>query len=627
MTARATTVWISGPVLRAATAGGFLMREAVAVGARRLLGEVIRVARDEITVQVYEDTSGLRPGDPVEGSGRLLSIRLGPGILGHIFDGLLRPIGVEVGDLDNAWVHPGMREASPGRFRFTPRVAVGERVAPGSIIGDVAAADARPERDSGKDAGGGAGAPRLQQCCLVPPDAPPGEVIELADPGVVAEDGPVCTLKTGNDGRYEVALSHRWPVRLPRPVAKRLPADEPMLTGQRILDCLFPIARGGTAALPGGFGTGKTVLMETVAKWCDADIIVYVGCGERGNELAGLLAEFPELDDPRTGRPLLARTVVIANTSNMPVAAREASIYTGITLAEYFRDQGFDVALMADSTSRWAEALREVSGRLGELPGEGGYPAYLSSRLAGFYERAARVETLAGQRGSVSIMGAVSPPSGDFSEPVTNHTRRYVDCLWSLDVRRAQARFYPAIHPLISYSGSARGLARWWHREGCTRWEALRRRFLSLLEEEARLERMARIIGRDAMPPRQRLTLIYAQLINQAFLRQSAFSEIDRYATPQRQAVMMRLVGSFIDAGDKLLDQGVPPERINDAPIYRALMRMGEEIPEGAWERFSELDRELSETVRRLSDELRTDDVPGDEVRGDDVRGDEVRRL
>jgi V/A-type H+-transporting ATPase subunit A len=593
MSARATTIWISGPVLRAATDGAFLLREAVTVGEQRLLGEVIRVAREEITVQVYEDTSGLRPGDPVAGSGRLLSIRLGPGILGHIFDGLLRPIGVESTDADAAWVHPGMREAMAGHFRFTPGVRVGDRIGPGAVVGEVT------------PAAGEAAAEAVGQRCLVPPDAAGGEVVELAEGGVVAEDVPVCTLRTDDGGTEHIALSHRWPVRLPRPVTRRLPADEPMLTGQRILDCLFPIARGGTASIPGGFGTGKTVLLETIAKWCDADVIVYVGCGERGNELAGLLAEFLELEDPRTGRPLLARTVVIANTSNMPVAAREASIYTGITVAEYFRDQGLGVALMADSTSRWAEALREVSGRLGELPGEGGYPAYLSSRLADFYERAARVETLAGGQGSVSVLGAVSPPSGDFSEPVTNHTRRYVGCLWALDVRRAQARFYPAIDPLTSYSDSAQGLARWWHTEGCTRWETLRRRFLTLLEDEARLERMARIIGRDAMPARQRLTLLCAQLINQAFLRQSAFSDIDRYATPQRQAVMMRLIGSFIDLGAKLLDDGVPPERLAESAVFRALMRMGEEIPEGAWERFSELDRELTATARRLREEAR----------------------
>jgi V/A-type H+-transporting ATPase subunit A len=342
------------------------------------------------------------------------------------------------------------------------------------------------------------------------------------------------------------------------------------------------------------------VLLETIAKWCNADVIVYVGCGERGNELAGLLAEFVELEDPRSGRRLLERTVVIANTSNMPVSAREASIYTGITVAEYFRDQGLNVALMADSTSRWAEALREVSGRLGELPGEGGYPAYISSRLAAFYERAARVRTLDGTAGSVTVLGAVSPPSGDFSEPVTVHTRRYVGCLWALDVRRAQARFYPAIHPLQSYSVVAQNLAPWWHGQGCTRWEELRRRFLTLLEEEARLERMARIIGRDAMPERQRLVLICAQLVNQAFLRQSAFSENDRYASPARQAVMMRLIGNFIEGAYDLQESGVPPEELAGAPIFRSLMRMGEEIPEGDWERFSELDRQLAGTLRDL---------------------------
>ncbi len=294
--------------------------------------------------------------------------------------------------------------------------------------------------------------------------------------------------------------------------------------------------------------------------------------------------------------------MVIANTSNMPVSAREASIYTGITVAEYFRDQGLNVTLMADSTSRWAEALREVSGRLGELPGEAGYPAYLSSRLADFYERAARVRTLGGGIGAVTVLGAVSPPSGDFSEPVTNHTRRYVSCLWALDARRAQARFYPAVHPLRSYSVAADGLARWWHATGCTQWEELRRRFLTLLEDEARLERMARIIGRDAMPAPQRLVLLCAQLINQAFLRQSAFSENDRYATPQRQAVMMRVIGHFIDAGQQLLDAGVDPEAIAAAPIFRALTRMGEEIPEGDWEAFSALERELTATARRLSE-------------------------
>jgi V/A-type H+-transporting ATPase subunit A len=578
----ARTTWVSGPVLRARPEGPFRLREAVTVGDERLLGEVIRIAREEIVVQVYEDTSGLRPGVSVHGSGQLLSVRLGPGILGRIFDGLLRPIS----DPQDPFVQPGMRDPVPETFRFRPRVTVGERLEPGQVLGEVQyASEARGD---------------TVQRCLVPPDVPGGEVVEIADSGPCSDEEVVCRLRDGEGRTAEVALTHRWPVRIPRPVDRRLAADEPMLTGQRILDGLFPVARGGAASIPGGFGTGKTVLLETVAKWCDADVIVYVGCGERGNELAGLLAEFAELEDPRSGRRLLERTVVIANTSNMPVSAREASIYTGITVAEYFRDQGLHVALMADSTSRWAEALREVSGRLGELPGEAGYPAYLSSRLADFYERAAKVRTLGGSQGSVTVLGAVSPPSGDFSEPVTMHTRRYVGCLWALDVRRAQARFYPAIHPLQSYSVVAQGLARWWHAQNCTRWEELRRRFLTLLEEEARLERMARIIGRDAMPERQRLVLLCAQLVNQAFLRQSAFSAVDRYATPARQAVMMRLIGSFIEGAEQLLEAGVPPERIAESRVFRGLMRMGEEIPEGEWERFAALDRELTATVRRL---------------------------
>jgi V/A-type H+-transporting ATPase subunit A len=562
-----------------------MLREAVTVGRENLLGEVIRIGREEIVVQVYEDTSGLRPGVEVHGSGRLLSIRLGPGILGNIFDGLLRPIS----DPDEPYVNPGMRALPAASFGFRPKVEVGGKLTPGATLGEV-------QNHSG-----------AVQRCLVPPDVPEGAVIEIADAGDYREDEIVCRLREEGGRVHELAMVHQWPVRIPRPASGRLPSDEPMLTGQRILDCLFPVARGGTAAIPGGFGTGKTVLLETVAKWCDADVIVYVGCGERGNEMAGLLAEFAELEDPRSGRRLLERTVVIANTSNMPVSAREASIYTGITVAEYFRDQGLNVTLMADSTSRWAEALREVSGRLGELPGESGYPAYLSSRLADFYERAAKVRTLGGEMGAVTVLGAVSPPSGDFSEPVTMHTKRYVGCLWALDVRRAQARFYPAIHPLQSYSQAAAGLARWWQAQDCTRWEELRRRFLTLLEEEARLERMARIIGREAMPERQRLVLMCAQLVNQAFLCQSAFSEIDRYATPARQAVMMRLIGSFVEAAEDLLEAGVAPEEIAGAKIFRSLMRMGEEVPESDWERFASLDRELGSTVRRLLSEQHGD--------------------
>jgi len=364
-----------------------------------------------------------------------------------------------------------------------------------------------------------------------------------------------------------------------------------MVTGQRILDTLFPVARGGRAALPGGFGTGKTILQEALAKWCDADVIVYVGCGERGNEMAEVLDEFPRLEDPRSGRPLMERTVIIANTSNMPVAAREASIYTAITVAEYFRDQGRNVALMADSTSRWAEALREVSGRLEELPAEGGYPAYLSARLADFYERAARAETLSGTSGSVTIIGAVSPPAGDFSEPVTTHTKRYVRSFWALDKDRAQARFYPAIHPLHSYSGDAVTLAAWWQRSGNPDWSQHRQKLLTLLEQQAQLERMARIVGRDALPAAQQLTLLCAELINEGFLRQSSFSPVDKYCSPLRQTAMLQSIMDFIRLAEEALQRGARPAEMGKLPVLRKLQRLGEE--------FGEQDIKKIELIRR----------------------------
>ncbi|MGD8784149.1 MAG: V-type ATP synthase subunit A, partial [Thioalkalispiraceae bacterium] len=389
----------------------------------------------------------------------------------------------------------------------------------------------------------------------------------------------------------------------PRPVQARLASREPLLTGQRILDSLFPLAAGGKAAMPGGFGTGKTVLQETLAKWCDADVIVYVGCGERGNEMAGVLHEFPELVDPHTGRPLMERTVIIANTSNMPVSAREASIYTAVTVGEYFRDQGLRVALMADSTSRWAEALREVSGRLGELPSEAGYPAYLSSRQADFYERAAKVHTLSGEEGSLSIIGAVSPPSADFSEPVTTHTKRYVRCFWALDATRAQARFYPAIHPLLSYSEEVDGMTSFWIQQGHSEWSEQRRLFLTLLEQQTRLERMARIVGQDALPPRQQHILLSAELINDGFLRQSAFSETDRYCSPARQTVMMQLITRFIQLSEQAVNNGIEVERIRDLPVLRRLRRMGEDIGEDQLSEYEQLRTQLDSAFTMLTTE------------------------
>jgi V/A-type H+-transporting ATPase subunit A len=576
----ATIRSISGPVLRAVSDSPFRVREAVEVGPLALLGEVVRLQDDEIVVQVYEDTTGLRPGLAVVGHGLPLAVRLGPGLLGHIFDGLLRPLSGS----DSAFVAPGMRRATPGRFAFMPRVAPGDTLAPGAVFGEATNASGRMQR------------------CLCPPDVT-GEVIALAPAGDHSEGDTVCTLRTDDGGTRELAMGHDWPVRTPRPVLRRLPSPAPLVTGQRIIDSLFPVAQGGKAAVPGGFGTGKTVLLEALAKGCNADVIVYLGCGERGNELAGVLEEFPLLTDPRNGRPLMERTVIIANTSNMPVAAREASIYCAVTVAEYFRDQGLDVALMADSTSRWAEALREVSGRFGELPGEGGYPAYLSSRLADFYERAAVVDTLGGDRGSVTVIGAISPPSGDFSEPVTSHTKRYVKAYWALDVKRAQARFYPAVHPLQSYAEDARDFAPWWAANGNSEWWKLRRRFLTLLDLQAHLERMARIIGKDALPVRQQLTLFCADLVNDAFLRQSAFSEIDRVCAPARQSAMMRLIGRFVDLAEAAVGAGVHPDRLSQLATLRPLQRMGEEIGDADLAKFAELearlDREFAELIKQ----------------------------
>jgi len=563
---RAILHWISGPVLRAHREGDFALREAVAVGERGLLGEVVRIDGAEIVVQVYEDTTGLRPGTPIEGSGMPLAVELGPHLLGGMFDGLLRPLG----GVHEAFVAAGGRAAPPQSFGFEPVAVAGAAVAPGALLGHLRCGQSMP------------------QPVLCPP-AVQGVLEWIAAAGPCSDVDPLCAVRDAAGVSHPIAARQRWPVRTPRPVRRRLPADAPLVTGQRILDSLFPVALGGKAAIPGGFGTGKTVLLEALARGCAADVIVYLGCGERGNEIAGVLEEFPQLADPRSGRSLMERTVIVANTSNMPVAAREASIYSAVTVAEWFRDQGLDVALMADSTSRWAEALREVSGRFGELPGEGGYPAYLSSRLADFYERAARVETLGGRTGSVTVIGAISPPSGDFSEPVTSHTKRYVRAFWALDVRRAQARFYPAVHPLQSYADNPRGFATWWAAQGNDAWWSLRRRFLSLLEEQARLERMARIIGKDALPARQQLALLCAELLNEGFLRQSAFSPIDRVAPPAKQGAMMRLLARFMDLAEDALAAGAAVTAIAALPCLRPLARMGEEIAHDQPQRFTEL--------------------------------------
>jgi len=566
--------WISGPVLRARSADSFHVQDAIAVGPAGLLGEIVQLATDEIVAQVYEDTTGLKPGDTITGAGEPLSVTLGPSLLGHIFDGLLRPLSGA-----GSFVHPGAGSPSDMRFPFTPSVRVGDSIREGEPIGTIATA--------------------RQQQCLAPPRRE-GVVTWVAAAGQYTEDERICTLRAADGSAIELTLTERWPVRRPRPSQRRLPLAGPMITGQRILDTLFPIARGSCAAIPGGFGTGKTVLQQSLAKWCDADVIVYVGCGERGNEMAEVLDEFPRLEDPRNGRPLMERTVMIANTSNMPVAAREASIYTAVTAAEYFRDQGLHVALMADSTSRWAEALREVGGRLGELPGEAGYPAYLSSRLAQFYERAGRVSTLGGREGSITLIGAISPAAGDFSEPVTTHTRRSVRAFWALDRTRAQARFFPAIHPLQSYSGDVEVLEQWWQAQGNPQWSAQRHRVLELLESESQLERMARIVGKDALPPAQQLALLCAEVVEEGVLRQSAFSEVDRYCSPRRQTALLGVIVHFVELAQNALQRGASLESIAALPVRQVLLRVGEQYGEDRIAALGELWKQMDQEFAAL---------------------------
>ncbi len=569
--------WIGGPVLRAVSQDSFTIQEAILVGPRELPGEVIKLNGKEIIAQVFEDTTGLEPGELISGTGAPLSVRLGPGLLGHIFDGLLRPLKLN----EDPFMEQGVSGRAEVVCTFTPGLATEDAVHGGAILGQC--------RLKG-----------VTSAVLVPPGVS-GTLSWIAPQGDYSDTECIARVRDAGGAEQVLAMSHAWPVRIPRPVRKRLNPDRPMITGQRVLDTLFPIAMGSRAALPGGFGTGKTILQEALAKWCDADIIVYVGCGERGNEMAEVLDEFPGLEDPSTGKLLMDRTVIIANTSNMPVAAREGSIYTAITVAEYFRDQGLQVALMADSTSRWAEALREVSGRLEELPAEGGYPAYLSARLAEFYERAARVQTLSGDDGSVTIIGAVSPPAGDFSEPVTTHTKRFVRCFWALDRDMAQARFYPAIHPLRSYSSDAGALAHWWQGHGNPDWANHRRRLLTLLEEQAQLERMARIVGRDSLPASQQLTLLCAELVNEGILRQSSFSPVDRYCSPKRQTAMLLAVMDFIQLAEKAVQAGAAPAEIAKLPLLRRLHRLGEEFGEDQIKRLELLRRQLEYEVESLA--------------------------
>jgi V/A-type H+-transporting ATPase subunit A len=553
-------IWISGPVVRARATGPLSVLEQVQVGKARLAGEVIALRHDVATIQVYEETNGLRPGEPLYGTGSPLSVVLGPGLLANTYDGLQRPLAV-IRDQNGIYLQRGSQaQALPERdWHFTPRLKAGDSVGPGSLVGVI------PET-------------ALIEHRVLIPSAIEGTVIDIAPEGVYTVHDTVATIQDASGGINKITMAERWPIRTERPVGERLEPGRPLVTGQRVLDTFAPLAKGGTASMPGPFGAGKTILQHALAKWCDADVIIYVGCGERGNEMAEVLDEFPRLTDPASGRPLMDRTVLIANTSNMPVAAREASIYFATTIAEYYRDQGYHVALMADSTSRWAEALREIAGRLEEMPAEEGFPAYLPSRIAAFYERAGHVRTLGGQEGSVTMVGSVSPPAGDFTEPVTQHTQRYTRAFWALDRALANARHYPAINWQTSYSLYSDVVASWWVKEAGPDWQKLRSTAGQILEQAGRLEQLVRLVGAQALPDRQRWILDTARLLKEGFLQQSALHPVDAYCVPAKQLALLRLFVELYQSGQQVIESGVPLARVRQLLDVRRLIQMKESV-------------------------------------------------
>jgi V/A-type H+-transporting ATPase subunit A len=582
-----TVTWINGPVIRARGSRNVSMLELVEVGEEHLIGEVISLQGDTITAQVYEETSGMRPGAPIFGTGLPLSVELGPGLLTSIFDGIQRPLPV-IEQRSGSFIGRGMRLTPlyrKSKWKFSPSASVGDSLSGGAVLGSV------PETES------------LEHRIMVPPEVS-GRLTWIAKSGEYTLEDAIARMQTA-DGEVELTMLQRWPVRQPRPHAGRLGQSTPLITGQRVLDTFFPVAKGGAAGIPGPFGSGKTVTQHSIAKWADAHVIVYIGCGERGNEMTEVLQEFPHLTDPRSGRPLMDRTVLIANTSNMPVAAREASIYTGITIAEYYRDMGYDVALMADSTSRWAEALREVSGRLEEMPAEEGYPAYLAGRLAEFYERAGRVSTLAGEKGSVSVVGAVSPPGGDFSEPVTQHTKRYIRCFWALDKALASARHFPSINWLDSYSEYVEDVAGWWRKEVGVDWLSMRNRAMEILTEEDRLSQIVKLVGPDALPDEQRLILETARLLREGFLQQNAMDDVDAFSTVQKQIRMLDLMLHFHERGLRIVKQGAPISVIHGLPIVDSLIRMKTLVPNDQLGKIDDLRSSLDEQMSRLDEEYK----------------------
>jgi V/A-type H+-transporting ATPase subunit A len=574
--------WISGPVVRARGSRHVNMLDLVEVGEERLVGEIIGLEGDTITMQVYEETSGLHPGEPVFTTGLPLSVELGPGLLRGIFDGIQRPLTL-IQSQKGAFIEKGLH-LSPlsreDRWSFNPTLEVGLPVHGGSILGTIQETQI------------------LEHRVMAPPNIE-GTLTWIAPPKKYTIEEPVARVSV-NGREQELTLMQRWPVRRPRPSKARRDKNEPLITGQRVLDTFFPLAKGGAAAIPGGFGAGKTVAQQSIAKWADAQVIVYIGCGERGNEMTEVLTEFPKLVDPRSNRPLMERTVLIANVSNMPVAAREASIYTGITIAEYYRDMGYHVALMADSTSRWAEALREISGRLEELPAEEGYPAYLADRLAEFYERAGYVETLNDHYGSVSVVGAVSPPGGDFSEPVTQHTKRFIRCFWALDKSLASARHFPSINWLDSYSEYMESVAGWWYDQVEQDWYSMRTQAMEILSEEDRLSQIVKLVGPDSLPDEQRLILETARLLREGFLQQNSYDDIDAYSNVNKQIRMLELILHFHERARRIVRLGAPIAVIHNLPAVNTLIRMKTVVPNEDLSRLKEIRIEIDEQMEKL---------------------------
>jgi V/A-type H+-transporting ATPase subunit A len=578
---------IAGPVVVADRMRGAKMYDVVKVGNERLIGEIIELEEDTVTVQVYEETTGVTPGEPVERTGMPLSVDLAPGLMGQIYDGIQRPLPL-IKEKTGDFIARGVEINAVDRIKmwhFTPTVKTGSKVQAGDVLGTV------PET------------PVVEHRIMVPWGVE-GEVTHVAAEGDYKVEDIIVNINTPS-GPKEISMLQKWPVRIERHFVKKLDPKVPLITGQRIFDAFFPISKGGTAAIPGGFGTGKTVSQHQLAKWCDADIIVYVGCGERGNEMTDVLREFPKLEDPRTGEPLMNRTVLIANTSNMPVAAREASVYTGITIAEYYRDMGYDVALMADSTSRWAEAMREISGRLEEMPGEEGYPAYLASRLAQFYERAGIVQVVGGKekQGSITVVGAVSPPGGDFSEPVTQNTLRIVKVFWALDADLADRRHFPSINWLRSYSLYVEHVKEWWKNEVGGEWLELRNRAMQLLQKESELQEIIQLVGPDALPPKEQAVLEGARAIRENFLQQNAFHEIDTFCPAPKQYEMMRIMLYYFDLLNKAIEDGISMEKLKNMSCRESIGRMATVHNDNFEGSFKNIETEIEKEIASLGED------------------------